>query len=174
MGRLDGKVALVTGAASGLGAATVLRFANEGARVAGLDLHELDAARFHVAQEHKPAIDIHRLVQAVVHRLPHERMVGNHDVTVMVFQAADGFGKGGSEHVLAPELTGGTVEVIQAAQTIFDAIRAGAADDLCTEILEHCNSSVDEVPDPRIARESITNHAYWPALQCVPRERLLS
>jgi NAD(P)-dependent dehydrogenase (short-subunit alcohol dehydrogenase family) len=38
MGRLDRKVALVTGAASGIGAHCALRFAQEGARVAGLDL----------------------------------------------------------------------------------------------------------------------------------------
>jgi meso-butanediol dehydrogenase / (S,S)-butanediol dehydrogenase / diacetyl reductase len=59
MGRLDGRVALVTGAASGLGEATALRFAAEGARVAGLDLNaalrwdEVSAASpgtsFHVA-----------------------------------------------------------------------------------------------------------------------------
>jgi NAD(P)-dependent dehydrogenase (short-subunit alcohol dehydrogenase family) len=57
-GRLEGKAALVTGAASGLGAAAVRRFAAEGARVAGLDLHEPErwdevaagapAASFHV------------------------------------------------------------------------------------------------------------------------------
>lgn len=33
MGRLDGKVVMVTGAASGLGRATVLRLAQEGASV---------------------------------------------------------------------------------------------------------------------------------------------
>ena len=38
MGRLDGKVAVVTGAASGIGLATVARFAAEGARVVGIDL----------------------------------------------------------------------------------------------------------------------------------------
>lgn len=38
--KLDGKVAIVTGAASGIGRATVLRFAAEGARVAAIDLDE--------------------------------------------------------------------------------------------------------------------------------------
>ena len=40
MARLDGKVALVTGAASGIGAATALRFAQEGASVVGFDLKQ--------------------------------------------------------------------------------------------------------------------------------------
>jgi NAD(P)-dependent dehydrogenase (short-subunit alcohol dehydrogenase family) len=40
VGRLDGQVALVTGAASGIGAACVERFVDEGARVVGLDLGE--------------------------------------------------------------------------------------------------------------------------------------
>ena len=40
MGRLDDKVAIVTGAASGFGRATAVRFAREGARVVVLDVDE--------------------------------------------------------------------------------------------------------------------------------------
>ncbi|HET8953872.1 MAG TPA: SDR family oxidoreductase [Solirubrobacteraceae bacterium] len=40
MRRLDGKVCVVTGAASGIGAETVRRFKEEGATVVGVDLHD--------------------------------------------------------------------------------------------------------------------------------------
>jgi NAD(P)-dependent dehydrogenase (short-subunit alcohol dehydrogenase family) len=40
VGRLDGKVAIVTGGASGFGRATVMHFAREGARVVVVDLDE--------------------------------------------------------------------------------------------------------------------------------------
>src|SRR5690242_4694613 len=46
MGRLDGKVAIVTGGASGIGAATVRRFVAEGASVVVADVNDALGAAF--------------------------------------------------------------------------------------------------------------------------------
>ena len=63
---------------------------------------------------------------------------------VTSIERAIGIADGGSEHVLAPELTGGTVEVIHASQTIVDAIRAGSAAELCAEIAGRVAASGDD------------------------------
>jgi hypothetical protein len=62
---------------------------------------------------------------------------------VTSIERAIGIADDGTEHVLAPEITGGTVEVIHAAQTIVDAIRAGSAADLCVEIAARVADSGD-------------------------------
>ena len=49
-------------------------------------------------------------------------------------ERAVGITAGGAEVRLSPELSGGTVEVIHAAQTLTNAVRRGEADELCTEI----------------------------------------
>ncbi len=48
MGRLDGRIAIVTGGARGLGAAAAVRLASEGAQIGILDLREASATRDHI------------------------------------------------------------------------------------------------------------------------------
>jgi NAD(P)-dependent dehydrogenase (short-subunit alcohol dehydrogenase family) len=65
--RLEGRVAVVTGAASGIGAATVKRFAAEGAHVVSVDLNETegDFVRCDIADEEQ----VSDLYEIVVERL---------------------------------------------------------------------------------------------------------
>lgn len=87
MGRLAGRIALVTGAASGIGAACARRFAEEGARVVGADVQPgAGVALLDVRDE--PGIA--RLVQDVV------REHGRLDVVVN----AAGVAGGGPVHLL--------------------------------------------------------------------------
>jgi len=57
MARLADRVALVTGAASGIGAACALRFAREGARIAGLDVAEAPAKAWTQVEQAAPEAD---------------------------------------------------------------------------------------------------------------------
>ena len=53
---------------------------------------------------------------------------------VASFDTAIGFDADGERHWLAPELIGGSYEVIHAAQTVTKAINAGDAASLCREV----------------------------------------
>lgn len=66
MGSLDGKVAIVTGAASGIGRASAALFADEGARVAGVDLEETPGVELSVRADVSDAGAVQRAIADIV------------------------------------------------------------------------------------------------------------
>ena len=69
MKELSGRVALVTGAASGIGAAIVARFQAEGARVAGLDVNPGAASDHNLIADLRSAAAIEKAVAATTAKL---------------------------------------------------------------------------------------------------------
>ncbi len=83
--RLEGKVAVITGGASGMGRATTERFCREGARVVAVDLNEETGKQLVADMEESGFVDAVRFVRADVSV--------EADVAAAVADAVDGFGR---------------------------------------------------------------------------------
>jgi NAD(P)-dependent dehydrogenase (short-subunit alcohol dehydrogenase family) len=104
MGRLSGKVALITGAASGIGAACALRFAQEGAALAGFDQNEAAAPDWKEAASLAPGTlfetgDVRDVARIDAFVASVRERLGRIDVLVN----SAGVGSGGYVHLLDPD-----------------------------------------------------------------------
>lgn len=104
MNRLAGKVALITGAASGIGASCAERFADEGARVGGIDVCQPDSAAWKRVADAGPDTSFHiadvrdeAALSAAVAQC--QEQFGRIDSLVN----CAGVAGGGPVHLLAPE-----------------------------------------------------------------------
>jgi NAD(P)-dependent dehydrogenase (short-subunit alcohol dehydrogenase family) len=112
MGMLTGKVALVTGAASGIGLACAERFAHDGATVVGMDRAEVDPAAWKRVDENAPAtafhtgdvVDEERVSSIVADTL---RRFGRVDILVN----AAGVAGGGAVHTVSAEDWDRTIDI---------------------------------------------------------------
>jgi NAD(P)-dependent dehydrogenase (short-subunit alcohol dehydrogenase family) len=102
MGRLAGKVAYVTGAASGIGLACATRFAEEGATVVGADLHE--ASEWEHVEKLAPAAGFHVLdvTDEAAQNAATAAIVAEHG-RIDVLVTAAGVAGGGPVHLITSE-----------------------------------------------------------------------
>jgi SDR family mycofactocin-dependent oxidoreductase len=101
MGRFDGKVVFVTGAARGQGRSHAVRFAAEGADIIGIDMcHDLDTVQYSLARESDLAETV-RQVEALDRRMVAQR-VDVRDFGELAEAAATGVGEFGRLDVILP------------------------------------------------------------------------
>jgi NAD(P)-dependent dehydrogenase (short-subunit alcohol dehydrogenase family) len=87
--RLRDKIVIITGAASGIGRATALRFANEGARLVLNDIDEgrLDAVLQHAGRDHHRAVAGSVALEETAVRLAHEAISSFGRIDVLINNA---------------------------------------------------------------------------------------
>ena len=80
----------------------VEQLVGERRRLAAIEADQFDRARLDVAQHGEPAVQIGGLMQAVVDRLPDDRLIGHVDVAGHVFLTGRLGGEDGGQQVVGP------------------------------------------------------------------------